>query len=114
MMSAVCTPEGTLESTSENPRNGIADGALVVLPDAVWETSSDNLGMQLADAPGGPAGAAAGSLRRMPSAAAAVLRRDGLRGFYRGIVPELGKVVPGVGIAFSVYEFCKRQLGCDT
>lgn len=70
--------------------------------------------MQLADAPGGPAGAAAGSLRRMPSAAAAVLRRDGMRGFYRGIVPELGKVVPGVGIAFSVYEFAKRQLGCDT
>jgi solute carrier family 25 phosphate transporter 23/24/25/41 len=79
--------------------------------------------MQLGDAAAGapsgsgPAAAAAraasGSLRGMPAAARRVLQRDGLRGFYRGIVPELGKVVPGVGIAFSVYEFAKKQLGCD-
>jgi solute carrier family 25 phosphate transporter 23/24/25/41 len=64
-----------------------------------------------ASAAGRPPG---GSIRAMPAAARAVLARDGLRGFYRGIVPELGKVVPGVGIAFSVYEFAKRQLGVDT
>ena len=30
---------------------------------------------------------------------------DGMRGFYRGIQPELIKVTPAVGITFCVYEF---------
>jgi solute carrier family 25 phosphate transporter 23/24/25/41 len=75
--------------------------------------------MQLADSRGDAAAVAGGaprggSIAAMPAVARRVLQRDGMRGFYRGIVPELGKVVPGVGIAFSVYEFAKRQLGCDS
>lgn len=69
--------------------------------------------MQLADAPGA-APSSSGPLGRMADVASEVARRDGLRGFYRGIVPELAKVVPGVGIAFSVYEFAKRQLAIET
>ena len=42
-----------------------------------------------------------------------VVAADGVRGFYRGIVPELAKVVPGVGIAFSTYEFAKSRMGVE-
>ena len=69
--------------------------------------------MQLADAPG-TALSRIGPLGRMVDVAADVARRDGMRGFYRGIVPELAKVVPGVGIAFSVYEAAKKQLKVET
>jgi len=71
--------------------------------------------MQMADSPnsvGGQRGRS-GPLGRMLDVAAEVVRRDGMRGFYRGIVPELAKVVPGVGIAFSVYEAIKKHLSCD-
>ena len=34
-----------------------------------------------------------------------VLKGDGYRGLYRGIVPELLKVTPMVSITFCVYEF---------
>ena len=39
-----------------------------------------------------------------------VVRREGFRGLYAGIVPEYCKVVPGVAIAFSAYELMKRTL----
>ena len=34
-----------------------------------------------------------------------VIRADGVRGLYRGLVPELLKVTPMVSITFCVYEF---------
>ncbi|GJE84214.1 mitochondrial carrier [Phanerochaete sordida] len=37
--------------------------------------------------------------------------RDGWRGFYRGLVPTLAKVVPAVSISYVVYESSKRKLG---
>ncbi|KAI0254397.1 mitochondrial carrier [Lactifluus subvellereus] len=37
--------------------------------------------------------------------------RDGWRGFYRGLVPTLAKVVPSVSISYMVYEQSKRKLG---
>ncbi|KAF9085679.1 hypothetical protein BGX23_009456, partial [Mortierella sp. AD031] len=36
---------------------------------------------------------------------------DGLRGFYKGMVPTLTKVVPAVSISYVVYEYSKRELG---
>lgn len=39
-----------------------------------------------------------------------VVRREGLRGLYAGIVPEYFKVVPGVAIAFCAYELMKKTL----
>ncbi|KAK9815221.1 hypothetical protein WJX72_000172 [[Myrmecia] bisecta] len=40
-----------------------------------------------------------------------IMRRDGLRGFYSGILPEYYKVIPGVAIAFCSYELMKKVLG---
>ncbi|GFY93228.1 mitochondrial substrate carrier family protein [Actinidia rufa] len=39
-----------------------------------------------------------------------IMRTEGLRGFYRGILPEYYKVVPGVGIVFMTYETLKKLL----
>ncbi|KAL0576914.1 hypothetical protein V5O48_005060 [Marasmius crinis-equi] len=37
--------------------------------------------------------------------------KEGWRGFYRGLVPTLAKVVPSVSISYVVYEHSKRRLG---
>jgi len=39
-----------------------------------------------------------------------IFRSDGIRGFYRGIIPELLKVTPMVGFTFASYELCMRML----
>jgi solute carrier family 25 phosphate transporter 23/24/25/41 len=39
---------------------------------------------------------------------------EGLAGFYRGIIPEYAKVVPGVSITYASYELMKRSIGVDT
>jgi hypothetical protein len=36
--------------------------------------------------------------------------KDGMKGFYRGITPEILKVVPMVGTMFTVYELLKDEL----
>lgn len=36
-----------------------------------------------------------------------ILQNEGLRGLYRGILPEYYKVVPSVGIVFMTYETLK-------
>ncbi|KAM1053940.1 hypothetical protein FF1_001392 [Malus domestica] len=39
-----------------------------------------------------------------------IFKTEGLRGLYRGILPEYYKVVPGVGICFMTYETLKMLL----
>ncbi|CAN1135113.1 Mitochondrial substrate carrier family protein B [Linum perenne] len=39
-----------------------------------------------------------------------IIKNEGLRGLYRGILPEYYKVVPGVGIVFMTYETLKMVL----
>ena len=39
-----------------------------------------------------------------------IIRTEGVRGLYRGILPEYYKVVPGVGICFMTYETLKMLL----
>ncbi|XP_062216098.1 uncharacterized protein LOC133916440 [Phragmites australis] len=39
-----------------------------------------------------------------------IVRTEGFRGMYRGILPEYCKVVPGVGIVFMTYEMLKAIL----
>lgn len=39
-----------------------------------------------------------------------IIRSEGLRGLYRGIIPEYYKVVPSVGIVFMTYEMVKMFL----
>ncbi|KAF9679969.1 hypothetical protein SADUNF_Sadunf06G0071000 [Salix dunnii] len=41
-----------------------------------------------------------------------IIKTEGLRGMYRGILPEYYKVVPGVGIVFMTYETLKMLLLC--
>lgn len=43
-----------------------------------------------------------------------IWHKEGPRGFYVGILPEYYKVVPGVAIAFCVYEAMKAGLGVTT
>ncbi|KAG0257622.1 hypothetical protein DFQ27_005036 [Actinomortierella ambigua] len=40
-------------------------------------------------------------------------QQDGIRGFYKGMVPTLTKVVPAVSISYVVYEYSKQKLGLD-
>ena len=40
-----------------------------------------------------------------------ILRRDGMRGLYRGIVPGFIKVLPAVSISHAVYEQTKLLMG---
>ncbi|GMH30578.1 hypothetical protein Nepgr_032421 [Nepenthes gracilis] len=42
-----------------------------------------------------------------------IIRTEGWRGLYRGILPEYCKVVPSVGIVFMTYETIKSQLSHD-
>ena len=39
-----------------------------------------------------------------------IFKTEGMRGLYRGIIPEYYKVVPGVGIAFMTFEELKKLL----
>lgn len=39
-----------------------------------------------------------------------IYSRDGIRGFYRGIGPNLLKVIPAVSTSYTVYEFVKTRL----
>lgn len=39
-----------------------------------------------------------------------LLKKDGIKGFYRGLSPEVMKVVPMVGTMFTVYEILKDNL----
>lgn len=43
-----------------------------------------------------------------------VYAKEGFVGFYRGIIPEYAKVVPGVSITYATYELLKRSIGVDT
>ena len=43
-----------------------------------------------------------------------ILKDEGTRGLYRGIVPELLKVVPFVGTMFGVYEVLREQFKLNT
>lgn len=42
-----------------------------------------------------------------------IYRREGLRGFYRGIAPNFMKVVPAVSVTYVCYEQARRLLGAE-
>jgi len=41
------------------------------------------------------------------------LRREGFSGFYKGLVPNLLKVVPAASITYLIYETMKKSLSLD-
>lgn len=56
------------------------------------------------------------SRQKRPSAfklASSLFKEQGVRGFYRGLAPELLKVVPMVGITFGCFDRIKRMLQVD-
>jgi len=59
--------------------------------------------MQLGSAPSSSPMAARAHVKQ-------ILRQEGLRGFYRGILPEMLKVAPMVGVTFCCYEFIAAAL----
>ncbi len=42
-----------------------------------------------------------------------ILRTEGPRGLYRGILPNFGKVAPAVSISYYVYEKTRSYLGVE-
>ncbi|KAK2581123.1 hypothetical protein KPH14_007938 [Odynerus spinipes] len=42
-----------------------------------------------------------------------IIRREGLRGLYRGLTPNFLKVVPAVSISYVVYEHFRQALGVN-
>ncbi|MCI22841.1 calcium-binding mitochondrial carrier protein SCaMC-2 [Trifolium medium] len=41
------------------------------------------------------------------------LKDEGFRGFYKGLIPNLLKVVPAASITYMVYENMKKSLDLD-
>ena len=39
-----------------------------------------------------------------------VYKQDGVKGFYRGIVPNLIKNIPAISISYAVFEKLKKEL----
>lgn len=42
-----------------------------------------------------------------------IVTREGVAGLYRGISPNLLKVVPAVSVSYVVYEYTRMVLGVD-
>ena len=42
-----------------------------------------------------------------------ILRTEGVRGLYRGLIPNFCKVAPAVSISYYVYERVSRSLGVE-
>lgn len=40
------------------------------------------------------------------------VQREGIRGMYKGIIPNYLKVAPAIGVSFFTYEWAKGVLGC--
>lgn len=53
------------------------------------------------------------SYRGMNDCFRRTLRREGISGFYKGLVPNLLKVVPAASITYLVYETMKKCLSLD-
>lgn len=41
------------------------------------------------------------------------VRREGVRGLYKGIIPNIAKLAPAAGISWYVFEETKLMLGVD-
>lgn len=42
-----------------------------------------------------------------------IVTREGVAGLYRGISPNLLKVIPAVSVSYVVYEYTRMALGVD-
>ena len=47
--------------------------------------------------------------KNMVDAAVKIVRKEGLRALYAGLVPNYGKLIPAAAISFWMYELLKQQ-----
>lgn len=40
-----------------------------------------------------------------------IYTKDGIKGLYRGFIPNFMKVIPAVSISYVTYEQCRKILG---
>ncbi|RUS13141.1 mitochondrial carrier domain-containing protein, partial [Jimgerdemannia flammicorona] len=43
-------------------------------------------------------------------AATTIIRKEGMRGLYKGMIPNYLKVAPAISVSFVTYEWCKESL----
>jgi hypothetical protein len=59
------------------------------------------------------AGGEARQYSGMRDAVVQIAKREGVAGFYRGILPSYLKVVPTTSITFYTYETCKKLFAAN-
>ncbi|KAF6259403.1 mitochondrial carrier domain-containing protein [Scenedesmus sp. NREL 46B-D3] len=59
----------------------------------------------------GAAGVSGTAVCRISAACAAIIKADGMRGFYAGIMPNMLQVLPSAALSYGTYEAMKQVLG---
>jgi solute carrier family 25 phosphate transporter 23/24/25/41 len=54
-----------------------------------------------------------GSLRGMNTLLRCIINREGMRGFYWGVLPTACQVLPSAAISYYIFEECKKRLKVD-
>lgn len=55
-------------------------------------------------------GGGSGMSRSILEIGSGIVKSQGIRGLYRGLMPELFKVMPSVGLNFYIYEFVRQEV----
>jgi hypothetical protein len=59
----------------------------------------------------GAAGVPGAAFGRLAAACAAIVRADGVAGFYAGLLPNMLQVLPSAALSYGTYETVKQMLG---
>lgn len=59
----------------------------------------------------GPAGVPGTAVGRIAAACSAIVRADGVAGFYAGLLPNMLQVLPSAALSYGTYESVKQMLG---
>jgi hypothetical protein len=59
----------------------------------------------------GAAGVPGAAVSRIAAACSAILKADGMRGFYAGLMPNMLQVLPSAALSYGTYETMKQVLG---
>ena len=51
-----------------------------------------------------------GNLSSMSKLLEIILKRDGLKGLYAGVLPTICQVLPSAAISYYIFELCKKRL----
>jgi len=86
---------------------GAASGSLSTLVTMPFDTVRRRMQIQNLHIPEGERLTSFGQIK-------CLMQNEGVRGLYRGLTPELLKVVPMVGTMFTVHEYLKEQLNVDS